>query len=95
MHQMLGWLTLVVGIGVSYMGISLIHDLSGLSLAYWLGPALATTGVLLLAGLLLEVNKFKLQRAGNYDKHTHTVAGAAGLPIQGASSGVATSSTGK
>jgi hypothetical protein len=40
------------------MGISLIHDLSGLQLAYWLGPALATTGVLLATGLLLEAKKF-------------------------------------
>lgn len=40
------------------MGISLIHDLSGLQLAYWLGPALATTGVLLVTGLLLEAKKF-------------------------------------
>lgn len=43
---------------MSYMGISLIHDLSGLHLAYWLGPALATTGVLLATGLLLEAKKF-------------------------------------
>lgn len=42
------------------MGISLIHDLSGLQLAYWLGPALAITGVLLVTGLLLEAKKFKV-----------------------------------
>jgi len=86
MHQLLGWATLAVGTGVSYMGISLIHNLSGVRLAYWLGPALATTGVLLITGLLLEVKKFKLERAGKFDKHTHTVGGAAGLPVQNSTS---------
>lgn len=47
---------------MSYMGISLIHDLSGLPLAYWLGPALTVTGLMLLAGLLLEVRKLKVRK---------------------------------
>jgi hypothetical protein len=42
------------------MGISLIHDLSGINLVNWLAPALVVTGLLLLAGLLLEIKKFKV-----------------------------------
>lgn len=42
------------------MGMSLIHDLSDIPLAYWLGPALAVTGSLLVCGLVLEVRKYKV-----------------------------------
>ena len=49
------------GTAASYMGIALICDLSALPLALWLGPALAITGALLLAGLLLEARKLKVR----------------------------------
>jgi len=42
------------------MGISLITELSDIPLALWLGPALAVSGMVVLAGLLLEIRKFKV-----------------------------------
>lgn len=42
------------------MGISLIHDLSAIPLAYWLAPAGTVTSLMLVAGLALEVHKFKV-----------------------------------
>lgn len=42
------------------MGMSLITELSDIPLAWWLGPALAVSGMVVLAGLLLEIRKFKV-----------------------------------
>eukprot|EP00879_Flechtneria_rotunda_P001115 GHRR01001257.1.p2 GENE.GHRR01001257.1~~GHRR01001257.1.p2 ORF type:complete len:373 (+),score=108.40 GHRR01001257.1:1707-2825(+) len=79
-HQSLGWIMLLAGTAASYLGISLIHDLSGIPLAYWLGPALSVSAALLVEAVLLEYRKYKLEKSGGYDKHVHKVAGPSNGP---------------
>lgn len=49
----------LAGTTACYMGIALITNLSQKPLAYWLAPALAVTGVLVIAGVVLEIRKLK------------------------------------
>eukprot|EP00878_Enallax_costatus_P013827 GHUV01014462.1.p1 GENE.GHUV01014462.1~~GHUV01014462.1.p1 ORF type:complete len:135 (+),score=41.34 GHUV01014462.1:350-754(+) len=77
-HQVWGWLTLAMGTAAAYIGVALFSALTETPVAYFLGPALAISCLLLLVGLGLETRKFKLERAGEYDKHTHDFA--ASLP---------------
>lgn len=74
---------LSTGTAVCYLGISLIHDLSGLQLAYWLGPALATTGLLLVAGLVLEVKKFMVSISEGLHMFLSSIILATALILQG------------
>lgn len=61
------------GTATSYMGMSLIHDLSDIPLSYWLGPALAVTGGLLVCGLVLEARKYKVCAQHHADDGIHAV----------------------
>lgn len=72
-HQAWGALTLLAGAVASYLGVALITLLSALPLAAFLAPTLAVSGLVFVVGLGLEARKISLERAGRYDKATHTL----------------------
>lgn len=51
---------LCAGTAAAYVGIALFSALTEKPLAYFLGPALAVSGLLLLLGLGLEARKWKV-----------------------------------
>lgn len=69
-HQVWGILTLCLGTTNCYIGISIIVALASIPLASWLAPALAVTCCLVVAGVVLELRKVQLQRAGRFNPET-------------------------
>ncbi|WIA44627.1 hypothetical protein OEZ86_007344 [Tetradesmus obliquus] len=76
-HMGLGWLTLLVGVVVMAAGVVMMHELLLQPLAAWLLPLVLLLGLLLLAGVGLEVMKAKVEASGMYQPATHKFMPAA------------------
>eukprot|EP00878_Enallax_costatus_P007997 GHUV01008364.1.p1 GENE.GHUV01008364.1~~GHUV01008364.1.p1 ORF type:complete len:267 (+),score=60.38 GHUV01008364.1:1175-1975(+) len=76
-HMSLGWLTTALGIVVVFVGVVMMHDLELQPWVNWLLPTVLLLGLLLLAGMVLEVMKLKLQKADRYRPSSHYYNSAA------------------
>eukprot|EP00775_Hariotina_reticulata_P007285 gene7285-7498_t len=70
-HLSLGWLSMALGLVVVFLGVVLMHDLKSRPWVDWLLPVVLLLGLLLLAGVVGEVLKTRLESRGRYKPRTH------------------------